>query len=54
MCRVDVGIQAVYVDGEKVGLGGYSHGSDGIQKVVGVLEIAWVLGGEGTQEVVYV
>lgn len=37
---VDVGIEAVYVDGKQVGVCGNCHGSDNVQEMIGVFDVA--------------
>ena len=49
---VYIGVEAINVYGEEVCLQWDSHGFQEVQKMICILDVAGVLGGEGAQEMV--
>lgn len=53
-CGVDVGIEAIDINCEEVGVVGDDHGPDSVYEVVCIFNVTGVFGREGAEEVVYV
>ena len=53
-CGIDVGVETVDVDCEKVGVVGDDHGPDGVYEVICVFDVTGVFSREGAEEVIYV
>lgn len=49
-----VGIKAVNIYGKEMGVAGDGHGTDGVNEMVGVFDVAGVFCRYGSKEVVYV